>query len=243
MAQQVAKAHGMKATKKATAKHTDAVLEMPVAQDGQTLPDLVYQALLDAMFRGDLRSGDVISEFSIARQLGMSRTPVHIAIRDLSNDGLIVQSSRHRPTVSSMTSADLKEIFEMRILLEGEAAFRAASLMGRPTMTALRSQIDSMKRDGDHKLERWSATDDEFHEAIAVASGQKRLCNDILRYRRVHYALNSVRMKAELIPQALSEHEAVLDAIEARDGEEARGAMVQHLNEWLAYYVGAFLDT
>ena len=215
-------------------------LELPEGEEGEPLPGLVYRAIVDAMFRGELRSGEVVSELSLARKLGVSRTPVHIAIRDLAHDGLIVQASGQRPTIAAMSTADLREIFEMRILLEGEAAFRAAGMMDRPTITALKQGKTELLKTRKNLLERWTRYDDDFHEAIARGSGHRRLCSDILRYRNIHYALNSVRMREDLVPQALAEHEAILSAIDERDGARAREAMTAHLREWQAYYVNAF---
>lgn len=207
---------------------------------GDALPDLVYRAILDAMFRGELRRGDLLSEFHLARSLGVSRTPVHSAIRDLVRDGLVVQTSGHRPAVADISRDDLREIFEMRRLLEREAAFRAASQIDRPTLDRLREAISELRQGGDNLLERWSIFDDQFHEAIALSCGQRRLGSDVLRYRKIHYALNSIRMTEDLVPQALDEHEAILDALARRDPQAAREAMERHLQEWQAYYVSLF---
>lgn len=215
---------------------------MPERSEEEALPDLVYRAILEAMFRGALKAGDTVSEFALARALGVSRTPVHAAKRDLAHDGLIVQASGQRPTVAMMSAADLAEIFEMRMLLEGEAASRAALAMSRPAIAELRAGIEALGAGGEDLLGRWCWFDDAFHEAIARACGNRRLCRDVLRYRRVHYALNAIRMAEALIPQALDEHARILSAVEARDPEAARAAMVAHLREWQAYDASLFAD-
>jgi DNA-binding GntR family transcriptional regulator len=89
-------------------------------------------------------------------------------------------------------------------------------------------------------LAAWTAHDDAFHEAIALSCAHGRLASDILRYRRIHYALNSIRMKAALVPQTAAEHGAILRALARRDPEEARRAMNLHLVEWQAYYTNLF---
>ncbi|MEC7763704.1 MAG: GntR family transcriptional regulator [Pseudomonadota bacterium] len=207
--------------------------------DSDALSDLVYRAVLDALFRGELQGGDPISELRIAKTLGVSRTPVHAAVRDLIRDGLLMQEDGRRPCVARITRDDLFEIFEMRRLLEGEAAFRAAERMDRVTMMRLEKALETLddREPNDELLLDWSRVDDDFHEAIAISCDQKRLSSDILRYRRIHYALNSIRMQAELVPQAVAEHRAILAALADRDGERARAEMQQHLREWQAYYV------
>jgi len=217
-------------------------IRLPERSDEEALPDLVYRAILDAMFRGTLKAGDVVSEFALSRALGVSSTPVHAAMRDLAHDGLIVQATGQRPTVATMSAADLREIFEMRMLLEGEAAFRAALLVSRPAISDMSARIERLRAGGKDLLVRWCRFDDAFHQAIARACGNRRLCADVLRYRRVHYALNAIRMAEELIPQALDEHERILLALEARDPDAARAAMVTHLREWQAYYGSLFTE-
>lgn len=207
--------------------------------DSDALSDLVYRAVLDALFRGELQGGDPISELRIAKTLGVSRTPVHAAVRELIRDGLLMQEDGRRPCVARITRDDLFEIFEMRRLLEGEAAFRAAERMDRVTMQRLEKALETLddREPNDELLLDWSKVDDDFHEAIAMNCDQKRLSSDILRYRRIHYALNSIRMQAELVPQAVAEHRAILAALADRNGERARVEMQQHLREWQAYYV------
>lgn len=216
----------------------NVLLPEPQSQS-DALSELVYRALLDALFRGELQGGDSISEVQLARTLGVSRTPVHAAVRDLIRDGLLTHEEGRRPYVARITRDGLFEIFEMRRLLEGEAAFRAAERMDRSTMQRLEKALKSLDgRDpGKDLLMEWSHIDDDFHESIAISCNQKRLCADIMRYRRIHYALNSIRMRAELVPQAVDEHRAILAALAARDPDRARTEMQQHLREWQAYYV------
>ena len=210
--------------------------------DYDALSDLVYRAILDALFRGELRAGDTVSEVLFARALGVSRTPVHAAVRDLIRDGLLVQDAGRRPAVSRITRDGLREIFEMRRLLEGEAAFRAAETMDRQTMQRLEDECVALEEQlsGPDILLTWSRCDDVFHEAIALSCDHKRLAADILRYRRIHFALNSIRMQADLVPQALEEHRAILGALHRREPEAARREMQQHLREWQAYYINLF---
>ncbi len=218
-------------------------IQLPHAHsDRVRLSDLVYRAILDALFRGELRASEIVSEVLLARSLGVSRTPVHAAVRDLVRDGLLVQDGGKRSTVAQITRDDLREIFEMRRLLEGEAAFRAAESMDRQAMQRLEEECAALGRlTGEAEiLVLWSAHDDAFHEAIASSCAHSRLASDILRYRRIHYALNSIRMKAELVPQAAAEHGAILKALARRDPTEARRGMNLHLIEWQAYYTNLF---
>ena len=202
----------------------------------------VYRGLVELILGGQLAPGAVVSEKQLAERLGVSRTPVHNAVLQLEKDGLVTQQANHRPVIARVSRGDVEEIFDMRRLLEGEAARRAATRIDRSTLGGLRRSAGELQRQADPRaaLARWADFDDAFHEAIAASCGSVRLAADIRRYRMVHHAFNRLRMTADLIPQALAEHVAILDALEARDGDRAAQARQRHLMEWKTFYVQRF---
>lgn len=212
------------------------------ADGGDALADAAYQAILAEIFGGRMRSGESISEVELARRLGMSRTPVHQAVRELVRDGLLTQAPNRRPVFQAFTSVDVQEIYQMRLLLETEAAALAALRLDRPTLQQLMADCANLRRNLKARdvLARWADLDERFHREIALASGNRRLAQDIFRYRLVHRGFNTMRFTADLIPQSLLEHEKLLAALDARDAEGARAAMTTHLREWQAYYVRSF---
>jgi DNA-binding GntR family transcriptional regulator len=202
----------------------------------------VYRELVELILSGQLPPGSVVSEKNLSMLLGVSRTPVHNAVLQLAKDGLVTQEANHRPVIARVTRSDVEEIFDMRRLLECEAARRSASRIDRATLSKLRLAADELSKPGEPSkaLSRWADFDDAFHEAIASACDSTRLASDIRRYRMVHHALNRLRMTADLIPQALREHLSILDGLDARDSERAAQAMERHLMEWKAFYVQRF---
>lgn len=215
------------------------------ARTDASVSQAVYRDLFDRILTGQLAPGTVVSELQLAALLGVSRTPVHNAVLQLVKDGLVTQEANRRPVIGRVSQADVEEIFDMRRLLEGEAARRAAARMDRATLVRLRAAGDELGKKGKRPdaLARWADFDDQFHDAIALACGSSRLAADIRRYRMVHHALNRLRMTENLIPQALGEHLAILSALEARDGERAALAMDAHLLEWKAFYLQQFSAT
>lgn len=206
------------------------------------LSDVVYETLLEAVLAGRLAPGTVVSEVALARQLEVSRTPVHDALKQLAKDGLVDQRANHRAVVAQFTPEDVHDIFEMRKLLEGEAARRAAERMDRPTLARLRATATALRR-GRHKpdwLTRWVDFDEEFHHEIAKASGSRRLWQDIARYRLFHRSFNKLATNVEVLQQALDEHCRILDALEHRDPDAAARQMVEHIREWQTYFVNHF---
>jgi len=206
------------------------------------LSDSVYQALLEAVIAGKLTPGTIVSEVALARQLKVSRTPVHDALRQLAKDGLVKQQANHRAVIATFSREDLRDLFDMRKLLEGEAARLAATRIDRPNLARLRVAADALAR-GQKKpdwLERWADFDEDFHATIAQAAGSPRLYQDIFRYRLLHRAFNTLTTTVEVLQQALDEHNRILAALEKRDAKEAAREMVSHIQEWQTYFVNHF---
>jgi DNA-binding GntR family transcriptional regulator len=206
------------------------------------LSDAVYDTLLEAILTGRLAPGTVVTEVGLAKQLDVSRTPVHDALRQLSKDGLVQQRANHRAVIASFTREDLFDIFDMRKLLEGEAARRAASRIDRQTLQGLRQTGEDLAAHPEAPgwLGRWADFDEQFHESIARASGSTRLCQDIVRYRAMHRSFNRLVTTRSCLTQALAEHLRILEALEHRDGEAAARAIRDHIQEWQAYFVSHF---
>ena len=206
------------------------------------LSDTVYETLLEAIISGKMAQGAVISEVALAKQMDVSRTPVHDALRQLAKDGFVEQRAGRRAVITAPTKDDVFDIFEMRKLLEGEATRRAATRIDRPTLARLRGMAEALnnKPDGPDFLTRWADFDDAFHDAIASAAGSTRLGQDIVRYRLLHRGFNKLATTVDVLQNALAEHFQILDALEKRDGELAARKMVEHIQEWQTYFVNHF---
>jgi GntR family transcriptional regulator, rspAB operon transcriptional repressor len=206
------------------------------------LSDTVYEALLKAIVSGKLAEGAIVSEVALSKQLEVSRTPVHDALRQLAKDGLVEQRTGRRAIITTFSREDVHDIFEMRKLLEGEAARRAAEHIDRATLANLRAMGEELNTNPDHSdyLTRWADFDEAFHEAIAKASGSTRLWQDIVRYRLLHRGFNKLATTIDGLQQAMIEHMQILDALEQRDADAAARLMVEHIREWQAYFVNHF---
>ncbi len=207
-----------------------------------TLVDQAYEKILGRILDGQMAEGSDLSEVAVAAELDMSRTPVHDALRLLAIDGFVAQERNRRARVASFSADDLFEVFEMRKLLEGQAAELAAGRMDSRHLAPLRAATTAMReglktRDWN---KRWTDFDAEFHRAIAEASGNSRLCADILRYRLLHRGINRFSTDAKSLRSALVEHEAILDALEAHDRIAARDRMVAHINAWQQFFAANF---
>lgn len=207
-----------------------------------TLAESVYETLLESILSGQLASGTELSVVAVAKTLEVSRTPVHEALRQLARDGLVEQAVNRTSRVATFTAADVHDIFEMRQLLEGAAAERAATRLDEEELARLRWGADVLaaSRGAVDWVGRWVRYDEDFHAAIARGSGSPRLANDIGRYRLLHRCFNRISANADVLQAALAEHQAILDRLEAADPDGARRAMAAHVVAWQAYFVARF---
>ena len=217
-------------------------LRLPDPIEQARLSDAVYETLLEAIVTGYFSPGTVVSEVALAEKLQVSRTPVHDALKQLARDGLVEQQAKRRAKTSSFSPDDVHDIFEMRKLLEGEAARRAAARIDRATLARLRGSADALAGDpaAPDWVARWADFDEDFHAAIAQASGSRRLSQDIQRYRLIHRCFNRLATTPDVLAPALREHLRILDALERRDADRAAREMVEHIHEWQAYFVAHF---
>jgi DNA-binding GntR family transcriptional regulator len=205
-----------------------------------SLVESVYDALLRRILDGTIPSGEIVSELALAQELGVSRTPVHDAVRQLAKDGLVVREGRRRARVADFSPDDVYEIFEMRKFLEGPAAELAAGRMDARHCAPLRAAADALAAlptTDPRWTAAWADFDELFHKTIADASGNRRLAADIGRYRLLHKGFNRMATDAPSLQSAMAEHLAILDAIEARDGPAARKHMVAHIAAWQEFFL------
>ena len=207
-----------------------------------SLAEAVYEKLLEAIVSGRLGSDVVLSEVALAKQLDVSRTPVHDALRQLAKDGLVEQETGRRARVASFNQDDIYEIFELRKYLEGPAASLAAGRMDARQFAPLRIQATELEQTHGEAgwSRRWAEFDESFHSTIAHSSGNRRLAHDICRYHLLHRGFNKLGTNAESLKDALAEHIMILDALQRRDGAAAAAAMIAHITHWQEYFIAHF---
>lgn len=196
-----------------------------------SLVDSIHATLLEAIVSGQLPHGSDLNSVTLAKQLEVSRTPLREALRLLERDGLVHQEGNHKARVAKFSADDIREIYEVRLQLEAAAAERAAKRIAPNVLAELRAVADELSRrnrDVDW-CEKAIAYDLRFHEAIATASGNNRLRNEIRRYRLLVRSFCVLTGRRPALQQALSEHIVILDALETRRPAAARNAMAAHI--------------
>jgi DNA-binding GntR family transcriptional regulator len=192
----------------------------------------VYQNLLEIILMGGVPPGTEFNEVALARQMQVSRTPVHEALRRLAADGLLEALPNGKSRVVEFNAQSVRELYEMRKILEGAAAALAARLVTTERMGALRAeanQLDTATVDAQWPG-RAISFDLHFHDVVAESSGNEFLRKDILRHRRLVQGFCRITGTPENLRAAFDEHLRILEGLEQRNPEAARDAMISHID-------------
>jgi len=188
----------------------------------------VYELLTDLLIRGELRPGDVITERRMAERLNASRTPIREALGRLEAEGLVYKQPSRGVTVSPFSTEAFVDILNVRQLLEADAARLAAGRISKQKLDAIRVAQKALAQNPSPTLSEIWETDDLLHGEIADAAGNPLMASLIRDLRRRTHVFNAYRnVTGKKV--AKEEDAALLDALEAGDGEAARKAMADHI--------------
>jgi DNA-binding GntR family transcriptional regulator len=179
-----------------------------------------YEIIRDRILNGELLGGTKIVEEKIAAELGVSRTPIRESIRKLEHEGLIVNKRVVKPT-----EKDLRNMFQVRILLEGYSAQCAASYLKEHEIDALHECVEIGRKGTIEEIMDGNA---RFHEIIVGASNNTVMIDTIDRMQSVIYLFRKTVVFYNR-PHLIDEHEQIYNAIKARDGLKAESLMKDHL--------------
>ena len=206
-----------------------AVNDRTRVRQGATTPDLIADTLRDEILRGALAPGQALRQEELAHRFGVSRLPVRDALLRLEAQGLVHVYPNRGAFVLSLSADEVREIYDLRILLEGDLLERAV-----PRLTA--EQWRSIDAAHAHATRtaggpEWVEGDWRFHRALYEPALRPRqlamiesLRATVARYSTAYSAL------PERTPDWLGDHEAILEACRARAGVAARRRLEAHLH-------------
>jgi DNA-binding GntR family transcriptional regulator len=196
--------------------------------------DKAYEVLRQRLVGGHHKPGTQLREEPLAREFGLSRTPVRSVLRRLVDDGLATNAAGRGIRVAEWSERDIEETFQLRMLLEPYAAALAAERGGNALLERLRESNERMasaikSRDTESRARIQEANRD-FHRALLDASGSPRLRSILETMIDMPIIVRSFYLYTPAeIEQSLHHHEDLTLAVEARDGELARQVMHMHL--------------
>ena len=202
---------------------------------GATASSMIYSDLRAQLLSLERRPGEAISEAEIALSYGVSRTPVREAILKLSDEGLLEIFPQSGIIVSRIAVAALPEAIIIRKALEETTARLAAERATSSQILALRAILERQREaEAARDSEAFHQADEAFHANIAEIAGHPGIWR-LIQQVKVHvdrYRRLTLPQRGR-IAQVITEHEAIVTAIEAHDPERARIAMDQHLERLL----------
>ncbi len=199
--------------------------------EDDSLNAAAYRKIKERIIALDLPPASLIDEARLAGELGMGLTPVRQALRRLAHDKLVVILPRRGTIVADLHPNDLSKIFEMRIELEALSARRAAERATSEQlveMALLNDRMIAILRSGDAVT--LINIDQQFHVLIARAAHNEFLAETLeWLYGHVLRLWNLALHRVDSLNQAVGEHSAIFEAIQAKDGARAAELMRAHV--------------
>lgn len=211
-----------------------------------SLAGSVYDAIFAQLMSLQIPPGARITVDNLVRELNVSHTPIREALGRLEGEGLVMRAHLVGYRAAPQVSRDrFDELYELRLMLEPEAAAKAALRMDEAGLQALDQLAGVMAKtnDGDDERLRYSdfaRQDAEFHDKILDIAGNG-LMRDVLRMQHTHFHIFRLMYHRLVTSEALDEHEALMDALRRGDPEGARDAMRVHIQNSRTRLLPAFV--
>ena len=209
---------------------SETVFDTPA--ESRTLADRAYDAIADAIVRGELPLGARLSEAALGKRFAVGRGPLREALRRLEGRKLVVVRPNAGARVVSLTLRDIVELYQIREALEALACQLATERMTDAELDAMERLLDEHDRDPAHgRASSRTAEVPDFHTAVVKGSKSRQLIDllcgeffDLLRIYRFRSSGETGRA-----PVAFDEHREILAAIRRRDSELAANLMRNHV--------------
>ena len=199
--------------------------------DYKPLREVVFENIRKAIIEGVLKPGERLMEIQLSEQLGVSRTPVREAIRMLELEGLVVMLPRKGAYVANISKKDLMDILEVRVGLEGLAAYCATDRMTKDHIKKLET-ISKELEEAVYKndVETMLAKDEEFHTLIFEATGNKRLISMMINIWETVYRFRLMYMSDySSAVNTVDEHKKIIEAFKKGKANLAEKLAKEHI--------------
>jgi DNA-binding GntR family transcriptional regulator len=197
----------------------------------------ISEEILKRIRMGEYAPGDSLSQYELATEFSISRTPVREALRFLEAKRVITLSTSGRATVSAPTARSIREAFQIRAELEGLAAELAVDWITKEDIKSLQIYQEKYARAlrsgvSSERTADWVSFNEKFHSTIVRASHNERLLGIISELQSdivaqiLRYASG---MPHSLMEENIEQHEEIVAALVRRDRKAARVTMTNHI--------------
>lgn len=192
--------------------------------------EATYAHLREAILGGLLSPGTRILEAGLARELRVSRTPVREALQRLAQEGLVELSPGKGARVRMLSPAEVQEVYEVRALLESEAAALAAQRASAAELETLGGLLRTLEALPPEDYTKQMQVDFAFHTALVEAAHHKTLARIYAGLRSSLVLARGFQRTLSQHPRTREQHWAILAALRARDPEQAARAARAHIH-------------
>ena len=203
-----------------------------MVEDKHSLGSRVFHTIREDILAGKYAPNEELKEKTIGEELGVSRTPVREALRQLELEGLVSIIPNKGAYVVGITQKDMQDIYEIRCRLEGLCAAWAAKNISKEQLDELeeivfRAEFHAKKGNAEQLVE----LDNKFHETLYAAAGSKELQRVLSDF---HHYLQRVRkvtlMDEKRATESNSEHMMIVEALKEHDAKKAEKLATQHIS-------------
>ena len=211
--------------------------------DNTFLRQKAYAIIQTKILEGELRAGALVSELTLAQEIGMSRTPVREAIGQLEREGLFNKVPRVGTIVRLPAYQELKDLYEVREALESQAASAAAHSLSASDFETMEHWLQEVNQIAvelrerglevldEALLRRFFDADIEFHLIVIRTAGNRRILDIVSEFRIIQRVFEYERMShdAQLLENVTIQHAGILTALRQNDSETASRSMAAHI--------------
>ncbi len=206
-------------------------VSQPPSAPRQLLADRAYAELRDRIVTLRIAPGEPIDEDALGAELGIGRTPVREAIKRLALENLVTVFPRRGTFASEINITDLADISEVRVQLEGHAAYRAAQRLNKDQRLELEGLLEALDHSqGSDDIVALMALDAAVHRFIHRCAGNPYLEETLGRY--LNLSLRIWHLVLDRLPHLFArvhEHDDLLHAVASGDPQRARAVVAEHI--------------
>ena len=203
-----------------------------MADDRYSLSTKVFHTIREDILSGKYRYNEELKEKTIGDELGVSRTPVREALRQLELEGLVTIIPNKGAYVVGISKEDIQNIYEIRSRLEGLCAKWACSHITKEQLDELEENIylSEFHAGKEGHAEQILELDNKFHETLYQASGSKVLAGVLTDFHNYVQRVRKMTLKSkERSEKSNDEHRMIAQAIHDHDPEKAQMLANQHI--------------
>lgn len=200
----------------------------------QSLRGRVFQSIRDGILNGKYKEHEELKEAALGKELGVSRTPVREALRQLELEGLVTIIPNKGAYVTGITKKDIRDIYQIRSLLEGLCVKWATQHITEEQLAELDEIMMlsefHIKREGTGNAEQLAELDGRFHMILYEAS-QSRILSHVLKdfHKYLLMSRKASVVSEERARKSVREHKQILRAVRDKDEDLAEQLANEHI--------------